>query len=146
MMRRFLIPLVAADDDAPFSMKNLLKNNPHVKKDLIVESKERELFPKKFKCKNDTGIFEAAIYLDNYYRVVIDVLVITKQFVISDFQNFEIHKNGEVFYKHEPYGDGMIKISTGFVLDEDKRDQMLDFIKEMKTFSKHLREKYYKNK
>ncbi|MBQ3518092.1 MAG: hypothetical protein IJA31_02090 [Clostridia bacterium] len=145
-MRRFFISFSVADDDTPFSMKNLLKNIPEDQKKWIEKSKERELYPKKFKCKNDTGIFEAAIYLDNYYRVVIDVFVVTKQFVISDFQGFEIHKNGEVFYKYDPYGHGMIKISTGFVLDEDKRDQMLDFIKEMNTFSKHLREKYYKNK
>ena len=131
------------DENLPFSMKNVPKQ---LKED--IKKYQTVLYqPKKFKFKNDTGIFEATIYLDNHYSVVIDVLIISKKFIIVGPEKIMIQKNGMVCFYHEDYTlKKSVKTETGFVLDNDKKEKILDFISEMKSFSKHLREKYYKTK
>ena len=131
------------DEKEPFSMKNI----PKSWKEDIKQHQQFGCHPKKFKYKNETGIFEAAIYLDDYYRVVIDALIISKKFIIIDSDGILIQDNGKVFYYLEDNTHKRrVKTNTGFIIDDDKKDKILDFIKEMESFSKHLREKYYKNK
>lgn len=131
------------DDKEPFSMKNIPKDY----KDEIKREQQYGYQPKKFKFKNETGIFEASVYLDNYYRVVVDVLIISKKFIIVDSEGVLIQDNGKVFYYLENHTlKRKVKTDTGFIIADDKKDKILDFIKEMKSFSEYLREKYYKNK
>ena len=131
------------DDKEPFSIKNIPKN---LKED-IKHHRQIGYCPKKIKCKNDTGIFEAAVYLDDYYRVVIDALIISKKFIIIDSQGIVIQDNGVVcYYLENNTLKRRVKTKTGLILDDDKKEAILDFIGEMKIFSQYLREKYYKNK
>lgn len=131
------------DDNLPFNMKNI----PKEYKEKIKNFQQYGYQPKKFTCKNETGIFEAAVYLDDYYRVVIDALIISKKFIIIDSQGIMIQDNGVVCYYLEDFTlKRKVKTKTGFVFDDDKKESILDFISEMKSFSEHLRNKYYKNK
>ena len=130
------------DDKEPFSMKNIPRNW----KEDIKHHRQIGYAPKRFKCENDTGIFEAAVYLDDYYRVVIDALIISKKFIIIDSQGIIIQDNGVVcYYLEDSTLKRRVKTKTGFVFDDDKKELIFDFIGEMKSFSEHLRKKYYKN-
>ena len=133
------------DSDSEFSLKNI----PKEFKDVIkkYQNMRKWCSPKKFKFKNDTGIFEVNVYLSDHYRVVMDVLLVSKKFIIIDTHGIYIQDNGEVFYFLEDYSrKRKIKTNTGFVLSLDEKEMILDFLGEMEVFSNHLREKYYRNK
>ncbi len=129
------------DESLPFNVKNIPKNYADdIKKFQI------GYHPKKFKFRNDTGIFEMAIYLDDHYTVVIDPLIITKKFVIVGESRIVIEKNGTVCFYAEDYTlKKAVKTKTGFILDRDNAKMMREFINDMKSFSKYLKGKYYKD-
>ena len=133
------------DSDSEFSLKSIPKEfKEEIKK---YQNMRKWCSPKKFKFKNDTGIFEAHVYLNDCYRVVVDVFLVSKKFIIVDTHGIYIQDNGKVFYFLEDYSrKRKIKTNTGIILSADEKEKILDFIEEMEMFSQHLREKYYKHK